>query len=92
VLGKNLKSGKTIPATSPSDTNAAGNCAEQKALNDAINDAHAAEQEFTPQNFSMSVVQAKKEWEKGKPVYVQMPSCPTCKRVLVSVLCTNDPK
>jgi hypothetical protein len=40
----------------------------------------------------MSVVQEQKEWKKGKRVYVQQPSCPTCKRVITSLLCTNDPK
>lgn len=88
-LGTNLKSGKPIPASSPTDTNAAGNCSEQKALNDAI---EAAEGDFSPEGFTMSVVQQEKEYKKGQPVYTQKPSCPTCKRVLVSVLCTNDPK
>jgi hypothetical protein len=91
-LGRNLKSGRTIPANSPTDTNAAGNCSEQKALSDAIGAATEAGEDFSPQGFTMSVVQEKKEWKKGKPEYVQQPSCPTCKRILVSVLCTNDPK
>jgi hypothetical protein len=92
-LGKNLKSNKTIPARVPeTDTNAAGNCAEQKALFDAISAAQQAGTPFSPEGFTMSVVQEEKEWERGKPVYVQKPSCRTCQRVLVSVLCTNPMK
>jgi hypothetical protein len=91
-IGKNLKTGKAIPASAPTDSNDAGNCAEQKALYDAIGSAEDAGAEFTPSDFSMSVVQAQQEYKKGKPVYVQKRSCSTCKRVITSLLCTNDPK
>jgi uncharacterized protein DUF4150 len=89
-IGRNLKSGKAIPASSPTDSNKAGNCAEQKALSDCIttNGPGVA----LPGNFSMRVVQEQKEKVKGKPVYAPKDSCSTCKRVLTSLMCTNDPK
>jgi Domain of unknown function (DUF4150) len=87
VLSKNLKTGKTIPADGPKDGNDAGNCAEQKALYNAITTQGAA---FDPIEFDMSVVRVNKEWKKGKPVYVEQKSCTTCKRVITSLLCTNE--
>lgn len=89
-IGRNLKSGKRIPAQADTDTNAAGNCAEQKALYDAVSALGPGVD--LPGNFSMRVVQEQKERVRGKPVYAPKDSCPTCKRVMTSLMCTNDPK
>ncbi len=88
---KNIRSGKAIPASSTpkTDTNAPGNCAEQKALYDAWQAGALPAQEGCKVN--MSVVKFKKR-ERRDNVYERVKSCPTCQRVLTSMLCTNPPK
>lgn len=85
-VAKNFKSGKKIPPKSAGNTDSetAGNCAEQKALFDS-----AAAGGFPLGKgcgANMSVMQAAND---GKKSHVE--SCKTCKRVVTSMLCTNDP-
>lgn len=84
-LAKNFKSGKPIPPKAKTDSNnPAGNCAEQKALYSA-NAAGA----FPPGpgcTASMSVMR-----EKRSGGQIKVPSCETCKRVLTSMMCENEP-
>jgi hypothetical protein len=83
-LAKNFKSGKAIPPKGPRDRNPSGHCAEQKALYDAF-----AGGGYPPPDgceINLSVLNKRTDGN-----YVRMPSCPTCRRVLTSMMCTNDP-
>ena len=85
-LAKNFKSGKAIPPKSDTDgSNPAGNCAEQKALYDAFKKGDFPLKKGCSAN--MSVMREK----KGSKEKRHVPSCETCKRVVTSMLCTNDP-
>jgi uncharacterized protein DUF4150 len=85
-LAKNFKSGKAIPPKSPTDgSNPAGNCAEQKALYDAFKKGDFPLKPGCTAN--MSVMREK----KGSTQKRHVPSCPTCQRIVTSMLCTNDP-
>jgi Domain of unknown function (DUF4150) len=87
-LYRNIKSDRPLLGDkAPTDTNTPGNCSEQKALF-----AAAKAKAFPPGHgcsASLSVVQEAKEWERGAPVFVHQSSCPTCKRVLTSMMCEN---
>lgn len=88
-IAKNFKSGKALSPRARSDTNKAGNCAEQKALYGS----HLLGN-FPPPGgctATMSVVQEQAEKRKHKAVYKHVTSCPTCRRVLTSVMCENAP-
>lgn len=86
TVAKNFKSGKAIPATGPGDRNPAGNCAEQKALFDSA--AKGGLPLGGGCGANMSVMRETRD-AKSK---VHVASCETCKRVVTSMLCTNDPK
>lgn len=82
-LAKNFKSGKKIEPWRKTDKYRAGNCAEQKALFAAF---VSGELPIPPGgDVKLSVLQQ----EGGGKKLVE--SCRTCKRVLASMLCTNDP-
>lgn len=80
---KNFKYGTPINPISEGDKNAAGNCAEQKAL------YFASKKKLIPpiEGWSLSVI-----WQEEPGFFKHMPSCPTCKRVITSMLCENEPK
>jgi Domain of unknown function (DUF4150) len=85
-VAKNFKSGKAIPTKGPGDGSApAGNCAEQKALFDSAAKGGFPLGEGCGAN--MSVMRQTRN-SKAK---VHVASCETCKRVVTSMLCTNDP-
>ncbi|MCY1071181.1 DUF4150 domain-containing protein [Nannocystis sp. RBIL2] len=82
-LAKNFKSGKKIEPWSETDRFRAGNCAEQKALFAAFKSGNL---QIPPgDGVNLSVLQQ----EGGGKKLVE--SCRTCKRVLASMMCTNDP-
>jgi hypothetical protein len=81
---KNFRYKTPISAKGPADRNPAGNCAEQKALFEAFEKGALPLAEGC--EVSLSVLLEK---PGGKQF---MPSCDTCKRVLTSMLCENEPK
>ncbi|QSQ11044.1 DUF4150 domain-containing protein [Myxococcus landrumensis] len=81
---KNFKHKTPIGPKGPADRNPAGNCAEQKALFEAFE--KGALPPAAGCEVSLSVLLDR---SGGKQL---MPSCETCKRVLTSMLCENEPK
>jgi hypothetical protein len=82
---KNFKSGKAIPPKVEGDTETAGNCSEQKALYDS-----AAQGGFPLGEGCTANMSVMRESRDGK-TKDHVKSCDTCKRVVTSMLCTNDP-
>lgn len=82
---------KKIPAESDpvTDTNPPGNCSEQKALYRAFEVGALPLKKGCKAN--LSVVRFKKMQGK-KYEYERKESCPTCQRVVTSMLCTNPAK
>jgi cytidine deaminase len=81
ALAKNFKSGKAIPLKEASPP--PGNCAEQKALYDAFSSG-----KMGPDcEVNMSAMREKRGGGKQR-----VPACPTCQRVLTSMLCQNKAK
>ncbi len=81
ALAKNFKTGTSIPKGN--DNPPAGNCAEQKALYDALKSGKVG----PDCEIHMSAIREKRGGGKQR-----VPACPTCQRVLTSMLCQNERK
>ncbi len=84
-LAVNIFSKKPVAPSGPQDKNPPGNCAEQKALYEAFKNGAVPAGDGC--ETSMSVVRETRDGKEKSHV----PSCPTCQRVLTSMLCQNQP-
>jgi hypothetical protein len=84
-LAKNFKTGKPIPAKGPFDTNTPGNCSEQKALVKAFRAGKLPIPVPGDGSVSLTVLNSPRRGSNDREI---MESCPTCKRILTSMMCT----